>query len=449
MKFDPCPTLRALRRVGMGVIMTTLLAACGKHSEVKDHDAGAPRAKAKAKALRKPSKELMAHWRPPSDPSFIAFGDLAGLFELQFVEQIVRSTTGLYSSILPRATVSCVKQWPRAVRDAIASGNEKDLLIVIKYDQGALNDPLGPCIQSLAKLKPAQIEDVPEAYEMGVLLLAILPDVVMLGTRDAIRTNMFKGFRPKWPSDFGLEKGQQLAIAVHDAAHEFNAEGSIRASHTELQVSINAEVANEELAQKIVDRASVDTLKPQLQQLKLDLQQPVIDRILENWHVERDERQIKFSYDIEGKSEEIAQQLGLLMASEIFRKRKESAEEYADQARENVRAIAQRLRLSGLKKFESLPPVPSDFKRVRARKYQSRMVDWALWKNIDFALEGPQRYQYRVQAAKDGRTAEVIAEGDLNGDGRRSRFALVVAIHKGPETDAGADDPVEEQDPLE
>lgn len=449
MRSDPYPILRTPKGMVIGAFMAALLPACGKHSEVKNHDAGVARVKAKPKVLRKPSKELLARWRPPSDPTFIAFGDLTGLFELQFVEQIVRSTTGLYSSILPRATVNCVKQWPRAVRDAIASGNEKDFLIVIKYDQGALNDPLGPCIQSLVKMPSAKIEDVPEAYQMGSWLLAILPDVVMMGTRNAIQTNMFKGFRPKWPSDFGLEKGQQLAIAVHDAEHEFNAEGSIRASHTALQVSINAELANEEIAQKTVDRASVDALKSQLQQLKLDLQQPVVDRILESWHIERAERRIQFSYDAEGKSEEIAQQLGLLMASEIFRQRKESAEGHADQARDNVRAIAQRLKLSGLKKFESLPPVPSDFKRVKARQYQSRVVDWGSWKNIDFALEGFQRYQYRVQAAKDGRSAEVIAEGDLNGDGRRSRFALVVSLHKSPEADAGADEPIDEQDPLE
>ncbi|MBX3262538.1 MAG: hypothetical protein KIS78_10510 [Labilithrix sp.] len=76
-------------------------------------------------------------------------------------------------------------------------------------------------------------------------------------------------------------------------------------------------------------------------------------------------------------------------------------------------------------------PVPEDPLNVRGRKYQSNSMDWAVspWQDLRFSIVQPQCYQYSFEAQGSGASAkaQVIAEGDLDGDGTRSRYALVIA----------------------
>lgn len=82
--------------------------------------------------------------------------------------------------------------------------------------------------------------------------------------------------------------------------------------------------------------------------------------------------------------------------------------------------------------------VPSDPIDVRGSRYQSNDADWAVtpWRELRFKLVQPQSYLYSFQAEGTGAEARAtaIAEGDLNGDGRRSRF--VVEITPNDEIDA-------------
>ncbi len=80
-------------------------------------------------------------------------------------------------------------------------------------------------------------------------------------------------------------------------------------------------------------------------------------------------------------------------------------------------------------KLTSLPPVPTSV--PRGDKYMSSPSDWAAWSPIRFELRDPQRYQYEVVAAADGQSAEVIARGDLNGDGKTSLFSYKLHVQNG------------------
>jgi type II secretory pathway pseudopilin PulG len=76
-------------------------------------------------------------------------------------------------------------------------------------------------------------------------------------------------------------------------------------------------------------------------------------------------------------------------------------------------------------------PVPEDPLSVRGRRYQSNSADWAVspWRDLGFSIIQPQCYQYSFesQGAGQGAKAVVTAEGDLDGDGTRSKYTLVVA----------------------
>lgn len=79
----------------------------------------------------------------------------------------------------------------------------------------------------------------------------------------------------------------------------------------------------------------------------------------------------------------------------------------------------------------SRAPVPDDPLSVRARKYQSNAMDWSVspWRELGFSIVQPQCYQYSFESQGSGATAKatVIAEGDLDGDGTRSRYSLSIA----------------------
>jgi hypothetical protein len=70
-------------------------------------------------------------------------------------------------------------------------------------------------------------------------------------------------------------------------------------------------------------------------------------------------------------------------------------------------------------------------------------------------MDVPQYYQYEVVAAKDGKSAEVIARGDLDGNGKQSRLSLKLTLDAktGAVTISTASPKlapsIEETDPLE
>jgi hypothetical protein len=79
----------------------------------------------------------------------------------------------------------------------------------------------------------------------------------------------------------------------------------------------------------------------------------------------------------------------------------------------------------------SRAPVPEDPLSVRGKKYQSNKADWSAspWKDLGFSIVQPQCYQYsfEAQGAGAGARGQVVAEGDLNGDGVRSHYSVKIA----------------------
>jgi hypothetical protein len=82
-------------------------------------------------------------------------------------------------------------------------------------------------------------------------------------------------------------------------------------------------------------------------------------------------------------------------------------------------------------------------------KYQSTLADWKSWEPIRFSMDAPQYYQYEVRAAKDGQSAEILARGDLNGDGKTSLFRLKVVVNPKGDHELDIASRIEETDPEE
>ena len=69
------------------------------------------------------------------------------------------------------------------------------------------------------------------------------------------------------------------------------------------------------------------------------------------------------------------------------------------------------------------------------------------WAKIGFSIQEPQYYQYEVVAAKDGKSADVIARGDLDADGELSTFRVKLTLD--PKTQALSAGGLEETQPAE
>jgi hypothetical protein len=82
----------------------------------------------------------------------------------------------------------------------------------------------------------------------------------------------------------------------------------------------------------------------------------------------------------------------------------------------------------GKAKLFSLPPVPGAV--PKGTKFQSSPADWKGWSKIRFEMTDPQYFQYEVKAAKDGQSADIVARGDLSGDGKEQRLTLHVTLDK-------------------
>lgn len=97
------------------------------------------------------------------------------------------------------------------------------------------------------------------------------------------------------------------------------------------------------------------------------------------------------------------------------------------------RAIQQTVEEQSLTAFPtSSTSVPAEV--PKGTKVQSDKKDWteaASWKGIKFMITEPQAFRYRWETAPDGKSVWVIAEGDLDGDGKLSVYKQKLELKDG------------------
>lgn len=79
-------------------------------------------------------------------------------------------------------------------------------------------------------------------------------------------------------------------------------------------------------------------------------------------------------------------------------------------------------------KLLSLPAVPKTV--PKGERVLSPPDSWKAWSAIGWSLETMTHFQFEIIAAKDGQTADIVAHGDLDGDGKVSTFTRHVRIDK-------------------
>ena len=167
--------------------------------------------------------------------------------------------------------------------------------------------------------------------------------------------------------------------------------------------------------------------------------------------VTRAGRTIAFALDLREDPVAQARDIGILAALGISGVRKYLVATKLGEARSTLASIAKseidawRDLPAAKRKLASMPPVPKEV--PHGMKYQSAPGDWKRWEGLKFSMSTPQYFQYEVVASKDGKRADIIARGDLNGDGNRRSSASRSVNPKANALEVGPD--IEEKDAEE
>lgn len=121
----------------------------------------------------------------------------------------------------------------------------------------------------------------------------------------------------------------------------------------------------------------------------------------------------------------------------------------AAEARDLVMQIA--LKLSDYAKahanrFPPSAPLSPDKVPQRAPVLPASHFEHPSWKAIGFAPHEPIFFSYEFVTAKNGRSVEVIARGDLDADGQTSKYSTTVRVRKGEVTTSPT---IQEENPFE
>jgi hypothetical protein len=205
--------------------------------------------------------------------------------------------------------------------------------------------------------------------------------------------------------------------------------GTLLASSDRFRLGVEADVSEADAKDAEQGFAALKQQKIALPGLK-GPEAEMLLKLLQSVTVERRGSHLSGAFDLREPAVDQARDIGMLTALSVYGVRKYLVAAKADEARSTLLLIASSYSKAwapppgahGLRKLVSFPPVPAIV--PKGAKYLATPAEWKAWQTINFKVDGPQYYQYEIHAAKDGRSADVIARGDLDADGKQSEFRL-------------------------
>lgn len=395
-----------------------------------------------------PPAELVRYWVAPTDtPQFsarIALGKLSK-------SSLFASLWPTLESRIPEPFKPCSKSLLDHSQDILVRGHESRGFAVLSLDGAGLGAVQGDCKPILSSGKPASVKGAVAAYEDDQDLIAfVAPNIVLYGTRPEVEAALSPTHAVgALPPVFTL-KGDSLAGVHADVPMpKATVDATLAAGPERFLLDVDAELP-QELAERV--EQSFGSLRAQAKERLTEagagaFAQALLDAVT----LERRGNHVHGALVLRGTVEQQAQSIGQLTAMSMFATQRYLANAKTAEAKAILALIVKDYQESlrdpakKQKKLVSLPAVPASV--PHGEKYLSKPEEWKAWAPIGFSLTEPQYFQYEVIAAKDGKTANVVARGDLDGDGETSELKLSVVLDakSGQLTAKG----IEETNPLE
>lgn len=394
--------------------------------------AASPSALPSTPAGRGPSATIRRRWALGTGGVFFLYANVETLMATQFAQAFVPALLEMPG--LSTTQARCGEKLAASTKELLMGADHDGVIALLRIDEG--RSPVATCIEALAA-EPASLPGAPEAWNLGGTWVAHEPGLLLVGSPEAIRAALAVTGTPNAPSSLDLEPGQHLAFsAVVGPSVPLQGTLAIDAAHFALQ--LDAHPPGEGDAEKMA--AELEKIAGTSAFPGFDAHQnEMARRVLDATKVSHDSGHLRARFEVRGGPVDQGARFGELASLAIytFRRYLESAK--AAEAQATVGAIARSYVAlwereeakpvpRAKKKLGSFPPVPSAV--PRGQKYASQPGDWKAWAPLRFEVTEPQYFQYEVKAAKDGESADIVARGDLDGDGKTSQYVLHVKVDR-------------------
>jgi len=431
-----------------------LTLACGGSAKPPATEAAASSPASTSAAVltstRAPSAELQ-RYVPVPKPSVVLYADLGGFLHTELGSGTVPAVLSISGAKLSNDQQRCLQGITQSVKDALlATGDgegDDDAIVVIRYDDKAFD--IGPCLVA-SNAHDVQLPGATRAFAVDDGALALVPGAFVAGTLPAVKAALGAHPQTVLPSTVKLGPDEYVSLSARfDTTTTVH--GTLSESSKHFRLALEGDTSAEDAGQieqqfkSIQQNGTIPGLDAQAAQL--------VAKLMQSFTLTRSGGHLAGAFDLSEPPQDQARDLGMLAALSVYGVKKYLVATKTAEARAAIAAIAknytgylsENANKPGAKlKLVSFPAVPK--KIPSGEKYQSTAGEWKAWEPLRFSFPGPQYYQYEVRAAKDGKSADIIARGDLNGDGKNSEFRLHLALNKDQLT-IGPD--LEEHDPEE
>jgi hypothetical protein len=404
-------------------------------------------------APRVASAEVARYWVFDKKTQLQLFAGTDSLLHTELFAGLVPGVLAEADDFLKAKQKDCVQALASQARELLLGVDHRGGLIILELGPEGVKAARSACVGSVLPVERATVAGADEAYQVGRKeFVVVQPGVVLIGTKELIEAALVPHSVPV-PASLSLKDDQQLVFQARASSPDVSATGAMRVNPERFRFEADVDVP-EELAnmaeQKIKEgreqAAAMAKARPEIP----------LGTLVQSFDVQRHGNQFAAAFELREPVVDQARDLGVLIGLSVYGARRYMQDAKAAEAPNTLGSIAlaygakfKELPAAGkkpaLKKLVSLPAVPATV--PRGVKYQSSPDDWKAWSAIHFALTDPQYFQYEVVAAKDGKTAEITARGDLDGNGKASLYRLKIELDPktGDITAVGHN----EEDPLE
>jgi len=375
------------------------------------------------------SEVVKRRWIFTGGTEIAIYADLQGLLRTELFRGVAQAALALGGDSLSPRQKDCVNQLLVAAREVAAGARGDQRLLILRFEPSAMTAP-GACLRAAEAVHRIELSGADEAYADDESVFALLPGLLLLGSKPEVLAAL-SGPPGTWPPELGLVDDQYLTWT--GVIEQRPIRGALSASAERFQVAGEATMRDEDEARVAEKLASGQRLDARITQLPPEVA-ATARRLVEAWHVTRRGRDLVAVFELREPPVDQARDIGVMAALAIGSLREYLTAAKISEARSAVAQIAGDYVAAwdatppAKRRLVSLPPVPREV--PRGRKVQSAPSDWKAWAPIHFSISDPQYYQYQVVAAKDGQSVEIVARGDLDGDGKSSRFSLRLVVDR-------------------
>ncbi len=385
-------------------------------------------------ASRSASAELRRYWIFGKQDHLALYAGLDSLMHTELFAGLVPGILGNSEEFLKSTQRDCLAVLATQSRELTVGVDERAGLMALELGPEGVKAARTACVGSLFPVERAKVAGADEAYAAGDDVVVIEPGVVLFGSKELVEQALAASKKPApFPASLALQGDQQLVFEA--SLKGISGKGALRVSSAHFRLEVESDVPNAGFAD-LVEHNLKDAREHAQAFAAQNPAAASIAKLFDLVQVERHGTHFAASFELREPVIDQARDVGTLIGVGVYGVRRYITDAKAGEAPAVMAQIAKSYSATladpeaakhhAPKKLASLPAVPATV--PRGVKYQSSADDWKAWAPIHFALVDAQYFQYEVVAAKDGKSAEILARGDLDGNGKSSLYRLKVLL---------------------